>query len=307
MSSERGSGGQERWLIDRFGRKITNLRISLTHRCNLRCIYCHHEGERSCTVKMAKELAPAEIEEIMKVACSFGVRKVKFTGGEPTLREDLCEIVGAVPEGVESSMTTNGTLLADCAYELKDAGLSRVNVSLDTLDPILYRRITGVNALDSVLSGIEAGLDAGLKPVKLNMVILKDLNENEVDSFLSFVSRRNGLILQIIELMESDECRFHTDISELERNLASKADRFFMRSMHHRKKYHLDGVEVEVVRPLHNTEFCAYCNRLRVTSSGELKPCLLREDNHIDIRGVKGKELEVRFLEAVSRREPFFK
>lgn len=293
-------------LIDRFGRKITNLRISLTHRCNLRCIYCHHEGERSCTASSAEEMAPAEIGEILKVGRAFGIRKVKFTGGEPTLREDLCEIVGAVPDGMESSMTTNGTLLADCAHELKAAGLSRVNVSLDTLDRELYRRITGTDALDSVLSGIEAALEAGLSPVKLNMVILKGLNENEVDAFLSFVSSRNGLILQIIELMDSDECRFHADISELERMLASRADRIHIRSMHHRKKYYLDGAEVEVVRPLHNTEFCAYCNRLRVTSRGELKPCLLRADNHIDIRGMTGEELERRFLEAVSRREPFF-
>jgi cyclic pyranopterin phosphate synthase len=289
-------------LTDTFGRQVTNLRVSVTQRCNLRCIYCHAEGERSPDAEIPLE----DIREVLRVAASLGIRSVKFTGGEPLVREDILEIVRAAPAGLESSMTTNGILLGRYARALKEAGLSRINVSLDSLDPACYRDITGHDRLSDVLAGIDAALEAGLTPIKLNMVVLKGINEDEVDSFLKYVRGNRDLILQLIELMEWNTCTSHAEINRLEEDLASRSKIILTRRMHHRKKYCVDGAEVEVVRPRHNTEFCAFCNRLRVTSDGKLKPCLLRSDNLIDIRGKRGAELEVLFREAVRVREPFF-
>ncbi|MDD3620922.1 MAG: GTP 3',8-cyclase MoaA [Methanofollis sp.] len=290
-------------LEDNFGRKVTNLRLSITPRCNLDCFYCHAEGE----VHPREELSLEEIQEILEVGAKFGIRSVKLTGGEPLVRKDILDIVRAVPDGIEVSLTTNGTLLEGLAHDLKAAGLSRVNVSLDTLRPERYRSITKKDLLDRAVRGIKAAVDAGLTPVKLNMVLLKDVNEDEVDDFFAFVRENDNLILQVIELMEFNECILHGDVDRLEKEIAEHSKEILTRRMHHRKKYCMDGAEVEVVRPLHNTEFCAYCNRLRVTSDGFLKPCLLRTDNHIDIRGKHGKELEDLFVKAVQIREPFFK
>ncbi len=290
-------------LVDPYGRPVTNLRVSLTQRCNLHCMYCHAEGEKHPD----RELTAEQFAEILRVAVRMGVRKVKFTGGEPLLREDICSIVASVPEGIESSMTTNGILLADMARDLKESGLSRINVSLDTLDPERYVRITGRDHLPDVLSGIDTAIEAELTPVKLNMVLLQGINEDEIERFLAFVREREGLILQIIELMEFNDCTLHADVSQLEQDLSRRSEHRITRRMHHRRKYCLDGAEVEVVRPLHNTEFCRYCNRLRVTSDGKLKPCLLRSDNLVDIRNSTGSDLEHLFEEAVRRREPFFR
>ena len=290
-------------LYDAYNRPVTNLRISLTPSCNLSCIYCHAEGECS----PGNEMSVEQIAEIMRVAAKFGVRSVKFTGGEPLLRRDIARIVRAVPEGMESSMTTNGTLLADAAADLAEAGLSRVNVSLDSLDRETYRKITGSDLLSDVLAGIEAALDADLAPVKLNMVVLDGINDDEIEDFISFVRGNRRLVLQLIELMKARDCTFHSDLNGLEAGLATRSREVLTRRMHHRRKYCLDGAEVEVVRPLHNTEFCAFCNRLRVTSDGKFKPCLLRTDNHIDACGKRGDELEAAFREAVGRREPFFR
>lgn len=248
-----------------------------------------------------------EIREILRVADKFGIRHVKFTGGEPLLRRDLAEIISAVPKSMESSITTNGVLLKNLAADLRHAGLTRLNVSLDSLNRETYKRITGSDRLDDVLAGIDAALESGLRPIKLNMVVLSGINEAEVEDFLAFVRGRRDLILQLIELMHFSGCTDHGDIAALEKDLEKRSRTIMTRRMHHRRKYCLDGAEVEVVRPLHNTEFCSYCNRLRVTSDGKLKPCLLRADNHVDIRGKRGEELENLFKEAVEKREPFFK
>jgi cyclic pyranopterin phosphate synthase len=248
-------------LRDSFSRPISNLRLSLTPKCNLSCIYCHREGENASE----GPLLAAEIAEVLRVAAGFGIRSVKFTGGEPLLRPDLIEIVKSVPAGMESSLTTNGTLLAGLAADLKQAGLRRVNVSIDSLDPATYRKIAGTDRLSDVLEGIDAALATGLTPVKLNMVVLKGINDHEVDDFLKYVRGNRDLVLQLIELMNFNDCDHHGDLNGLETSLASRSKQIITRRMHHRKKYCLDGAEVEVVRPLHNTEFCAFCNRLRLT------------------------------------------
>ncbi|MBN2734761.1 MAG: GTP 3',8-cyclase MoaA [Methanomicrobiaceae archaeon] len=291
------------FLKDSYNRPVTNLRISLTSKCNLKCKYCHREGE----VSPKEEISLNDISEILKTAAKFNMNSVKFTGGEPTLRKDIVEIIHAVPSSMEASMTTNGTLLAPIAQDLKDAGLSRVNISIDSLNPDKYNEICGRDYLSNVLDGIDASVNAGLTPVKLNVVLLKGCNDDEVEDFISYVSGKKEIILQFIELMDLNDKNHESYISSLEEDLKSRSKTILTRRMHHRKKYCIEGAEVEIVRPMHNNEFCAFCNRLRVTSDGELKPCLLRHDNHLNIKGKSGVQLEELFKVAVNRREPFFK
>jgi len=303
-------------LKDPYGRPLESIRISVTQRCNLNCFYCHREGEDP---SQKKEMTPEEIQKIVAIASSFGLGKVKLTGGEPLLRKDILDIVSRIHEtpGIkEISMTTNGIFLSEYAYSLKKAGLARVNVSLDTLRAERYKQITGVDALKSVISGITKARDAGLHPVKVNMVLLEGLNKNEVSEMIDF-AKKNDVILQIIELEAPLENEFykkhHASLDAVEQLLEEMAESITVRKMHHRKKYHLrEGGEVEIVRPMHNTEFCRHCNRIRVTSDGKLKPCLFRNDNLVDIlgpirKGASEETLKKLFLEAVKQREPYFK
>lgn len=292
------------YLTDRYKRPVTNLRISLTPRCNLKCYYCHREGEK----ESGKEILTDDLREIFRVAEHFNINSVKLTGGEPLLRKDICEIISMIPDTMQSSLTTNGTLLAGCAHELKEAGLSRVNISLDSLNRDRYMRISGMDYLDRVLEGIDTALAEELYPVKLNVVILTGVNDDEIEDFISFAGSKDNLILQFIELMDFNGSGTQNfDFEKLEEDLNQKSRTIITRRMHHRRKYCLEGAEIEIVRPMHNNEFCRHCNRLRITSDGFLKPCLLRNDNHIDIKGKRGEELEHLFEEAVSTREPFFR
>lgn len=306
-------------LTDTYNRKISNVRIALTSSCDLRCIYCHREGEgeNGCTRDdSAAQMSKEEIKELIGVFAELGIKTMKLTGGEPLLRPDILDIIRSIPPHIEVSLTTNGTHLAKLATQLKAAGLSRVNVSLDTLDRETYIKIAGKDRLKDVLEGIDAALAAGLTPVKLNMVVLKGMNDHEIDNFLSFVrARGQNLILQIIELMDINGWTDGMDpavhgnaelVADIEREFAKHSSQITTRHMHHRKKYLVDGALVEVVRPMHNPEFCANCNRLRVTSDGLLKPCLLRTGNEVSIRGLHGEELKAAIGAAVKKRSPFF-
>ncbi len=290
-------------LVDPYGRNVTGLRMSITSRCNLRCIYCHHEGEVHSGREISREMAI----NIVDVASQLGIKSVKITGGEPLLRRDLESMISGfkqVAPGVEVSITTNGVFLEERAESLKDAGLSRANISLDTLDPERYMRITGAKEgdLERVLDGIDAALRAGIRPLKLNMVVLKE-NAEDIQRMMEF-SKKKEVILQLIELL-GDGAK--GDLERIERYLAESADEIITREMHRRKKYFLDGAVVEAVRPMDNTEFCAHCTRLRVTSDGRLKPCLLRNDNLVEIRSSEPEEIKRAILEAVEKRAPFFK
>jgi cyclic pyranopterin phosphate synthase len=299
-------------LIDRYGRSINGLRISVTENCNFSCFYCHREG---CP-DSSREMTPDEIGDIIRIVSGFGVEKIKITGGEPLLRDDIVDVVAAsIQPGIkEVSMTTNGVFLPDKAQELSEAGLSRVNISLDTLDAEKFSKITGTDSLPRVLEGIEAALEARLVPVKLNMVVLRGINEKEVDRMIDFASER-GMILQLIELVDlngEDFQAHHMALDEIERDLAARAVAVRTRRlMQSRKRYLLPRGEVEVVRPMHNTKFCAHCHRLRLTPDGYLKPCLMRNDNLVDILShVRAGNLDgarKAFVEAVERREPYFK
>ena len=295
-------------LIDRYGRKINSLRISITKKCNLKCIYCHQEGDNS---EASHEMPPDTIARTVACAAGFGVEKVKFSGGEPLMRSDFEEIIAGLPPLKNVSATTNGIFLARRAADLARSGLDRVNISLPSLRREHYKTITGSShALPKVLQGIDAAIDAGLTPVKLNMVLLKGINENEIDDMINFTSKYDGnMILQLIELMDfKNISRFMVDIDSMEKMLLSRASQVSEREMHRRKKYFIDGVEVELVRPIDNSRFCANCNRLRMTSCGQLKPCLMRNDNLIDIRDdATPGEIDELLKKAVEHREPYYK
>lgn len=291
------------------------MRISITQRCNLSCIYCHREGVFE---KAATEMTPEEISRIVAVCAKNGVRKVKITGGEPLLRSDVCEIVEKISgvRGIKDiSMTTNGVLLEEYAGNLKKAGLNRINVSLDTLKPEVFSMITGGGNLKQVLTGIDEAIKVGLKPVKLNMVVMKGINEKEVRDVLKRYSGKN-VVLQLIELMNTDKEFFEKyfyDLDEIEMEFEGEAKEVVVRKfMQERRKYVLNGAQVEVIKPVHNTEFCASCTRIRVTADGKFKPCLMRSDNLVDFltpmrRGAGNKELEELLKEAMEKREPYFK
>jgi cyclic pyranopterin phosphate synthase len=292
-------------LTDPFGRTIKNLRISITNRCNLNCIYCHHEGYTDSKGEMSVET----ISNIVHAAADYGVNRVKFSGGEPLIRKDFEDILSSLPKLKDVSATTNAILLKERAQSLKDAGLDRVNISLDTLDPEKYHYITNSKGkmFEKVLEGIQSAVDAGLTPVKLNMVLLKGLTDIEIDDMLEFTRGYKGqVILQLIELMDfNDVSSYQIDADLIEKDLNLRADEVRVRSMHRRKKYIINGTEVEFVRPVDNTEFCANCNRLRVTADGKLKPCLLVNDNLVDVSGASLEEMPELLKLAVSRRVPY--
>lgn len=300
-------------LKDSYGRKIKSLRISITSKCNQNCIYCHGEGQK---IKEKKpEITIDTITKVVSAASSFGVDKVKFSGGEPLVRSDFVDIIASLPKLKDISATTNGILLSKYAYELKEAGLNRVNISLDSLDSEKYAFITGSNKnsdegknkLSKVIEGIKCAIEADLMPIKLNMVLLRGINDSEIKKMIEFAKPRS-LILQLIELMDfTNISRYQVDISKIENMLESQASQVKCREMHRRKKYFVDGVEVEVVRPIDNSEFCANCSRLRLTSDGKLKPCLLRNDNLVDINGLTEKEICDALKLVVKKREPFYR
>ena len=182
----------------------------------------------------------------------MGVRSLKFTGGEPLLRRGLAGLIAKMPQDLDISLTTNGIFLAEQAGPLAQAGLDRVNVSLDSLRPETYRAITGGREGDQekVLAGIDAARAAGLAPIKLNVVVLKE-NEAEISDLIDFC-REKGLILQLIELLDLHHLGLSGDIDAIERRLAAQADSVRIREMHRRRKYFLAGAEVEVVRPMDN-------------------------------------------------------
>ncbi len=305
-------------LYDRFGRRLNSLRISITQRCNLKCFYCHREGE----IASSDEMTAEEIGKIAEVACQLGMKKIKLTGGEPLLREDLPQIVSTISRHAdEVSLTTNGVLLERYAHTLSKSGLKRVNVSLPSSTPENFKKITGKDYFQQVRDGIKAAVENHLHPVKINMVLLKGMNVDEVPEAIDF-AQEAAATLQIIEfqpiLPENYAYwkRFHYNPAPMENELHRKAVAIYENPLHKRRKYKMkkDGhtYNVEIVRPMHNSSFCKNCTRLRVTADGKLKPCLLRNDNLVDIispirRGASSEELKTVFKKAAMLREPYWK
>ena len=297
-------------LVDAFGREVTDIRISVTNRCNFGCIYCHDEGLGPVLrprMPHEDEMTPAEVERIVRVAREFDIRTVKFTGGEPLVRQDMEEIVDRTVRQIDDvSLTTNGSMLAKRAEALRDAGLKRVNVSVDSLDPEAFRDIRKGD-LHPVLLGIQEALRVGLKPVKLNMVVF-ERTLPYIPQMIDFIGHGDGLKLQLIQFMPElvDHVQWGVDIDGVKKWLESRADEVLVREMHHRHVYLFNGAEVEVVDPVHNAEFCMNCHRIRVTHKGELKGCLNRNDDLIPTRGLDVDALREAFRRVVANRVPYY-
>lgn len=304
-------------ITDPFGRPINNLRVSITQQCPLKCFFCHKEGQNYVS---SNEMKAEDIERIVEIVSDYCCDlKVKITGGEPLLRDDILEIIqriNTIPKVKEAALTTNGILLNRLAKPLKEKGLKRVNVTLNSLNPSTYRYITGTDLIRDVVKGIKASVKAGLSPVKVNMVVLKDINAAEVWDMVRF-SIKNNLILQLIEFEtynEKDEYykKYHLDLSEIENELKERSQEIIIRKMQKRNKYLLrGGGEVEVVKPMHNSEFCANCYKLRITSDGKFKPCLFCSHNQVDFLtpmrdGASDIALKELLREAIQRRRPYF-
>lgn len=283
-------------LIDKYKRRIDYLRISVTDRCNLRCVYCMPtEGISLCAPK--EILRYEELLRVARIAASRGVSKIRITGGEPLVRKGIVGFIRDVSalEGVKDlSLTTNGVLLKDYALRLKEAGLKRVNVSLDTLKKERFIKVTRGDRLEEVLDGLGAALAAGLKPVKVNMVVIKGFNDDEVLDF-ALISKKNPYHIRFIEYMpfnteegwQRDKCiSVNTIKSIIEKHEKLLPVESAAGAAGPARRFRFKGApgEVGFISPV-TEHFCGECNRLRLTADGKLRVCLF-SDNEINIKKV---------------------
>ena len=294
-------------LQDKFGRPITDLRISVTDHCNYKCVYCRTGNEGA----LYGDLPFADYLRMARIFASLGIKKVRLTGGEPLLRKgivdfvrDLSKLRTADGEPLEIALTTNGHLLAEMAQPLKDAGLHRVTVSMDAVDPDRFARITRVpNGYDHVLAGVRAAKRAGLEPVKVNCVLLRGFNEDQIIPFGMF-AREEDVVLRFIEFMPLEEDRVWSP------NVVVTLDEIVKRMAEYRllveiprarsetaRRYRFDdGVgEIGIIAPVSHP-FCGHCSRIRLTSDGKIRTCLFSvwdHDLHAQMRrGASDTELE---------------
>ncbi len=302
-------------LVDLYGRKHNYLRISITDRCNLRCLYCMgQEGVKS--IPHSRILTYEEIVEVVEAGAALGITRVRLTGGEPLVRRNLLyliEKISRLPEISDLSMTTNGILLPDFARPLKEAGLHRVNISLDSLKPAVYRRITRCGDLKQALAGIEAALEAGLKPVKINIVLMKGINHREVPDFLK-LSLERELHLRFIEYMPigaqgNEHQNYYLPVSYVEKQAAAMglalAPAESAAGVGPAENFRLPGGKgtIGLIHAI-SRHFCSSCNRLRLTAEGYLKSCLYWQEEH-SIRPALGDPAAMQeLLQKVVRLKP---
>jgi len=281
-------------LIDNLGREISYLRVSITDRCNYRCIYCKPE-EQFEFIPHEEILRYEEIVEIIEEAVNLGVTKVRITGGEPLARKGVVDFIKKLREIKkleDISLTTNGFFLSEYAEKLKDAGLNRVNISLDSLQEEKYKKITRGGSLEKVLKGIDSALKAGLLPIKINTVLIRGINDDEVEDFVRLALER-PLNIRFIEFMPSGEelkdnyrDKF-ISVLEIKESLAEK---YSFRPININsgngpaKYYQIKGGQgtIGFITAL-SQHFCETCNRIRLTSEGKLRPCLF-SNKEVDIK-----------------------
>jgi cyclic pyranopterin phosphate synthase len=300
-------------LRDSFGRAITDLRVSITDRCNFRCVYCRTGNEGA----QYAELSSKDYIGMIRLFVSLGIEKIRLTGGEPLLRAGVVEMVQEIaslrtaytpkPEPLDLAITTNGHLLAPLAQPLKDAGLTRITVSMDAVDPETFAAITRVpRSFDRVLAGIRAASAAGLGPVKVNCVLLRGFNENQIEAFAEF-SRRENVIVRFIEWMPLEEASSGqgtdrrwtreavVDLDEIVARLnayqpegldvAGLVQLPANASSETARRYTFtDGRgEIGIIAPV-SRPFCGHCSRIRLTSDGKIRTCLFSQMDH-DLAG----------------------
>lgn len=295
-------------MTDGCGRKIEYLRMSVTDACNLRCGYCMPDDGGKFRCGCRNNLTADELVEVAAAASELGVKKLRITGGEPLVRSDIIELARRLSaiEGIEDiSMTTNGTLLAPVAKELYDAGIHRINISLDTLDAEKYARITRGGRLADAVEGIRAAMAAGMSPVKLNTVLMGGVNDDEIEA-LAQLTVDYPIELRFIELMPiGDTEKFEREAYVPNTLVLEKLPQLMpLDSEKHSvaRLYRLPDAKgkIGLISPLSN-HFCNECNRLRLTADGCIKPCL-HSAEEISVKGLHGDELKEKILYAVSRK-----
>src|SRR3984893_11790069 len=293
-------------LLDTFGRVHNNLRISVTDRCNLRCTYCMPEDV--VFLDKGELLTFEEITRFVEIAAPLGIDKIRLTGGEPLMRRDLPRLVRmlvAIPGIRDVGLTTNGILLADQAQALYDAGLRRINISLDTLHPDRFRQIARRDGLDKVLEGIFAAKKAGFHPIKINAVSIRKFTEPEVVP-LALFAREHGLEMRFIEYMpigadqwERDKVYFaHEILEQIEREVAPlvPVEDYDPRAPAMEFRYTDGGGRVGIIASV-SRPFCLRCNRLRLTAEGKLRNCLFALDE-VDVKSLlRGPSDDTRFAD----------
>ena len=307
-------------LHDKFGRAITDLRISITDRCNYKCVYCRTGNEGA----LYGDLAFADYLRMARILVGMGVTKIRLTGGEPLLRNGLVEFVRELAQmrspdsngdPLDIALTTNGHLLAELAQPLKDAGLTRVTVSMDAVDPDRFARITRVaNGYDRVLSGIRAARRAGLWPLKVNCVLMRGFNEDQIIPFGMF-AREEGVTVRFIEFMPLEEGRTWSPdtVVTLDEILARMREYRPLveirrgRSETARRYRFDDGIgEIGIIAPVSHP-FCGHCSRIRITSDGKIRTCLFSawdHDLHAQMqRGASDAELQEFIRGVVQKKE----
>ncbi|WP_017754611.1 GTP 3',8-cyclase MoaA [Calidifontibacillus oryziterrae] len=281
-------GNSNNGLVDRYGRNHDYLRISVTDRCNLRCHYCVPNGEHQC-MDFEKLLTDDEIIKIVKIGAKLGIKKIRITGGEPLLRKNLPKLIQQIKlidEIEDIALTTNGVFLKKYGAELKEAGLDRVNISLDSLDEKKFSYITRDGNLQQVLEGIVTAINLGLNPIKINVVLMKDFNVNEVEDFLKWTIRE-PIDVRFIEYMPigqgnniwSDQYQPLSIVEEIAQRIAP-----YLGITRNKQSGPADQFSFEnakgsfgLIHPI-SCNFCDACNRLRLTADGHLKPCLFWSD-----------------------------
>lgn len=305
--------------VDLFGRKIDYLRISITDRCNFRCVYCMpSEGVKFQS--HAQIMRYEEFIQVIKVAVKYGVTKIRITGGEPLVRPGVGEFVSmirSIPEIEDISMTTNGYFLTKFASELKKAGLNRVNVSLDTLKPDLFSKITRGGDFQKTWDGIIAAEEAGLTPIKLNVVAVRGMNDGEFLEFANLTLKHNWQV-RFIELMPvknqvpwgegfPDPHEGYISTSEMKKIIMDLepelSNEWFGNGP--AKLFQLPGAlgHVGFISALEEEHFCKRCNRMRLTADGNLRPCLMSDEEIPLLEALRGgEEIEPLFADAILRK-----
>jgi len=291
-SLQNASADNRERLIDKHGRAITDLRISVTDRCNYKCVYCRTGNEGA----VYAELPIGDYLRIARVFVSLGIEKIRLTGGEPLLRRGLTDLIRELSllrtiEGqpLDLALTTNGHLLAEMAEPLRDAGLSRITVSMDAVDAEKFARITRVpGSYERVLAGIRAARMAGLAPVKVNCVLLRGFNEDQIVRFAEF-SREEAVIVRFIEFMPLEEDRLWTPESVVSlREIVAELEKFrpVVRMAPNAAsetavRYTFDDGkgEIGIIAPV-TQAFCGHCSRVRLTSDGKIRTCLFSQSDH---------------------------
>jgi cyclic pyranopterin phosphate synthase len=302
-------------LADKFGRPITDLRVSVTDRCNFRCVYCRSANPEN-HMPADELLTWGEYARLVRILVAMGIRKVRVTGGEPLVRDGVEDFIARIKAlGVHDlSMTTNAHLLAERCDRLVAAGMDRINISLDSLDRAKFERITRTKSFDKVMAGIDAAQASALRPVKVNAVLVRGVNDDEVEAFAGF-ARERGVIMRFIEFMPLDADRAWTrDVvvtgAEVHQRISALwplVPVVHERSETARKYRFADGPgEIGLISPV-SQPFCGFCSRIRLTADGKLRTCLFSKEDH-DLKfllrgGATDREIGDEIIAIVAQKE----